>query len=77
MARSKRNERRALLLGTDALMDDDLISEKEEETINVRLRKVVESAVDMIRIAQQAFGAARGRRRDLRELPMIEGRATS
>jgi hypothetical protein len=39
----------------DALMDDDLVSAAEEELINDVLRRVVQAAVELIRIVQQAF----------------------
>lgn len=40
---------------TDALQDDDLIDEREEERINSSLRRLFEEAVHLIRIVQQAF----------------------
>jgi hypothetical protein len=39
----------------DSLMDDDLVSASEEERINEALRRVVQAAVELIRIVQQAF----------------------
>jgi hypothetical protein len=40
---------------TDALLDDDLIDEREEERINDSLRRLFQEAVHLIRIVQQAF----------------------
>lgn len=39
----------------ESLMDDDLITAAEEERINETLRRVVQAAVELIRIVQQAF----------------------
>lgn len=39
----------------ESLMDDDLVSTGEEERINDALMKVVQAAVELIRIVQQAF----------------------
>ncbi len=41
---------------TDSLMDDDLIDTKEEKRINNSLRNVIQAAVELIRIVQEAFG---------------------
>jgi len=40
---------------TDSLLEDDLIDEAEEERINESLKQVFQSAVQLIRIVQQAF----------------------
>jgi len=40
---------------TDSLLEDDLIDESEEERINESLRQVFQSAIQLIRIVQQAF----------------------
>jgi hypothetical protein len=40
---------------TDSLMDDDLVDETEEERINASLKRVVQAALDLIWIVQQAF----------------------
>jgi len=40
---------------TDALMEDDVIDEAEEERINENLRTMFQAAVQLIRIVQQAF----------------------
>jgi hypothetical protein len=53
----------------DSLMDDDAVSTSEEEQINEALRKVVQAAVELIRIVQQAFI---GRRRSQIEGPRPE-----
>ena len=53
---------------TDSLMDDDWIDEKEEERINASLRLVFTSALDLIRIVQQAFTLSRKRL----DVPKIE-----
>jgi len=39
----------------ESLLDDDLISADEEEHINDALMRVVQAAVELIRIVQQAF----------------------
>lgn len=39
----------------ESLIDDDLVTASEEERINEALRKVVQAAVELIRIVQQAF----------------------
>ena len=39
----------------ESLMDDDLVTAAEEERINGALRAVVQAAVELIRIVQQAF----------------------
>jgi hypothetical protein len=39
----------------ESLMDDDLVTAAEEERINETLRRVVQAAVELIRIVQQAF----------------------
>ncbi len=41
---------------TDSLVEDDLIDEKEEETINRQMMSVIQRTVELIRIVQQAFG---------------------
>ncbi len=53
---------------TDSLMEDDWIDEKEEERINASLRLVFTSALDLIRIVQQAFMLSRKRL----DVPKIE-----
>ena len=40
---------------TDSLLDDDIIDEAEEERINESLKQVLQAAVNLIRIVQQAF----------------------
>jgi hypothetical protein len=40
---------------TDSLMDDDLVDEAEEQRINASLKRVVQAALDLIWIVQQAF----------------------
>jgi hypothetical protein len=40
---------------TDSLMEDDMIDESEEERINESLKMVFQSALELIRIVQQAF----------------------
>lgn len=40
---------------TDSLLEDDLIDETEEERINESLKQVLQAAVQLIRIVQQAF----------------------
>jgi hypothetical protein len=40
---------------TDSLLDDDIIDEAEEERINESLKQVLQAAVHLIRIVQQAF----------------------
>jgi hypothetical protein len=50
---------------TDSLMDDDLVDETEEERINASLKRVVQAALDLIWIVQQAFAL----RPPLRRLP--------
>jgi hypothetical protein len=41
---------------TDSLVEDDLIDETEEETINRQMMSVIQRTVELIRIVQQAFG---------------------
>jgi len=41
---------------TDSLMDDDMIDSKEERRINNSLKNVIQAAVELIRIVQEAFG---------------------
>ncbi len=48
---------------TDALMDDDLIDESEEERVNESLKRVFQAALELIRIVQQAFMLQQTRRR--------------
>jgi hypothetical protein len=43
----------------DSLMDDDYIDEKEEKVINEALRNVIQCAVELIQIVQNAFGTTR------------------
>ena len=40
---------------TDSLLEDDLIDDAEEELINESLKQVLQAAVHLIRIVQQAF----------------------
>jgi hypothetical protein len=51
----------------ESLIDDDLVSADEEERINEALRRVVQSAVELIRIVQQAFLAG--------QRPRVSGRS--
>ena len=46
---------------TDSLLEDDLIDETEEERINESLKAVLQAAVHLIRIVQQAFMQAKDR----------------
>lgn len=48
---------------TDSLMDDDLVDEAEEERINASLKRVVQAALDLIWIVQQAFALSPPERR--------------
>ena len=43
----------------DSLMDDDYIDEKEEQVINECLKNVIQCAVELIQIVQNAFGRRR------------------
>ncbi len=43
----------------DSLMDDDYIDEKEEQIINECLKNVIQCAVELIQIVQNAFGRSR------------------
>lgn len=43
----------------DSLMDDDFIDEKEEKVINECLKNVIQCAVELIQIVQNAFGTRR------------------
>lgn len=45
---------------TESLDDDDLIDAREEQRINASLKRVVEAAVEMIRIVQHGFVLSRG-----------------
>ena len=46
---------------TDSLLEDDLIDETEEERINESLKQVLQAAVQLIRIVQQAFMQSKDR----------------
>ena len=54
----------------ESLLDDDLISAAEEARINDSLMRVVQAAVELIRIVQQAFI---GRRRQIEQAPLDAG----
>ncbi len=43
----------------DSLMDDDYIDENEEQIINESLKNVIQCAVELIQIVQNAFGRRR------------------
>lgn len=43
----------------DSLMDDDYLDEDEERIINECLKNVIQSAVELIQIVQNAFGRRR------------------
>lgn len=53
----------------EALVEDDVVSSDEEERINAALRTVVQAAVELIRIVQQAFIS--------RQRPRLTGPGTS
>ncbi|MBN1523116.1 MAG: hypothetical protein JW904_01430 [Spirochaetales bacterium] len=51
---------------TESLMDDDILDEEEEITINNALMDMVKTAVDLIKIVQGSFG------RGIKQLPHFE-----
>ncbi len=58
---------------TDSLMDDDMVDEAEEERINTSLKNVVQAALDLIWIVQQAFAL----RPHVRRLPEMRAELDS
>lgn len=48
---------------TDALLEDDMVDEREEEKINEALRKMFQAALNLMRLVQQAFMERRQDRR--------------
>ncbi|RPJ05835.1 MAG: hypothetical protein EHM28_11280 [Spirochaetaceae bacterium] len=49
----------------DSLMEDDILDEKEETSVNSALMEMVKTAVDLIMIVQQSFGSG------IKKLPRI------